>query len=248
MMHIGLQELRVRWLGWYTLSFFFGVTLGSCQVDPDTVFRELDELDSNDGGSEAGGDSETMMLDSGSNILESGLNDQDGTIPSPEGGIDTLFQPPFECPDLDTDSVLEKDQCTRDITELSSDDSNYVSGWRDLFFLERVESEKECSSFLNDFLSQTVVNDLEMLPEDFSSDSPCPRLCGTFVNVQDINPLRATFEGFVTFLLMRRYYEDSNDPNIQIACPLTCETIRCGQYFLTQLFVGGYIKPAMPYQ
>jgi hypothetical protein len=223
MTHIGLQEPRTKSIRWFAMTFFIGFAVGSCKVE-DVAFEKVDAND-------ADSDSEITMLDSGSNISESGLKDQDGTVPGPEGGIEssTPPQPPplFECPD-EKDAPSQDQECMLD---LSSNDRNYLSGLVSGIG-ERVDSIDDCiSSTLPYFLPDVDISaeDFETTPDSPFSQSPCPQICEAGYD-WNIEKLAMIFFGLSHF-----YYVDPNDENIVIACPLTCEAARCGETLLTQL-------------
>jgi hypothetical protein len=195
------------------MTFIIGCALGSCKVEPDVVFEKLD---ASDAGSDASSDSETAMLDSGSNISESGVNDQDGTIPVKEGAVDRLNT--FECPE---NKVFPEDVCMIDMTEMPTE-------WRQITmsgynrFYDTVESIEHCiPSYLEEQDFETTSDNPYLL-------SPCPQFCEAFSN-NDIAKLISTIG------IVNRYYVDPNDSDILVACPLTCEAIKCWDDLLPQI-------------
>ncbi len=205
------------------MTFFIGFALCSCKVE-DVVFIESDASDADtEAGNEAGSDSETAMLDSGSNISESGLNDRDGSIPSPEGGIDikNLFQlPAFECPNDEAEPI---DVCT---IEMSDDFRAFIYSRYNRYYV-LVDSEEYCSRPV----ISGVAEDIETAPEDLSPRLPCQRLCEA-LTIEGIEDIPKFIE---TISLVNYYYIDPNDKNILLACPLTCEMLRCRDAIFLQL-------------
>jgi len=248
MTHIGLQELRVKWIRWYAVSVFIGVTLGSCQVGPDVVFEKPDN--SKDAGSEAeidaDSDSETMMLDSGSNILDSELNDQDSTTPGPEGGNDIVTSWAFPPACVDEEKAYPIDVCTYDSPseEYPLLDPIYgriinspVDSEDDCIRLEDInklsDDIKELPLFSDNFGEFPLFQFLQPLfesefsVEDFETTSdhprygePCPQICEAGSKNEVVKLLMIAY-------LAKYYYVDPNSENIRRACPLACEMLRC---------------------
>lgn len=227
MTHIGLQQPGTKWIRWFTLMQISGLTLVSCNnVGPDVVFTMVDAGDSgSETDGDVGSDGEIAILDSGSKIPDRGRFNPDGTVPNPLAGFDgsNLFPSAFEylleylqCPD---DEALPIDNCTMMTSEFQAN----AYGRLNL----TVESKEACiPPNQKDF-----VENLDTSSESLSDLRPCPQICKAIEGKEFWNlPMILSF-GLNVYL----YYADPDDPNTLLACPLTCEALRCGDALRSQM-------------